>query len=828
LHQRAASVVKVSIDDPNPPNLSNMISIKRAVLLVLCLGAIVPSAGAQNSLDSQSGFGYSIDVDGGSVFVGEPLNHRFPGMVYVFQKDEMSEWSAVAELSGSESGVGDRFGNTVLASGDWLFASATGTRDTPGVVYAFLRNSEGVWTETAVIRPDSSEAGDAFGRSLAYSDGRLYVSNATHAASPKVFVFSLDTATGSWSQSSVLEAPTEGNHSAFGASLAADGDVLLVGTPRDELGSVRIYEMGDSGAWSNAGILHGFSRSHGNSEGDAPTGDAFGSFLNLVGETLYVTAPGADGYSGRVYSYRRGEDGSFHWSGTLTPFDGRPGFSFARSVAVTGNDVWVSALTPNKMSGATYLMHLSEDGRDVMSAQKRYEPRVLPQTFYGETMAADGDIVAVGAYQDVIRSGAVYVYERDPMSGTFSTGSKLMAPTLGEYSSVVGKKIKCEDGDAAGFGCDHVDLVSFMSKRDLGAPSGILMNDLWGWTDDQTGKEYALAGRNDGTSFVDISDPANPVYLGFLPRTAGSPASIWRDIKVYKDHAFIVADGAGAHGVQIFDLHTLRNVANPPVEFAETAHYDGIFSAHNIVINEETGFAYSVGNSQGGETCGGGSHIIDIRDPENPKFAGCFAHTATGRSGTGYTHDAQCVTYKGPDERFTDHEICFAANETAISIADVSDKDSTRAIARGDYPNPGYTHQGWLSEDHRYFFVNDELDEINGVTDGTRTLIWDVAQLDDPILVNEYVSANKASDHNLYVKGHYMYQSNYVSGLRVVDVSNVEAPVEVGHFDTVPWGSDRPGFGGSWSNYPFFKSGVIIVSSSEEGLFVLKRSEVDS
>ena len=178
---------------------------------------------------------------------------------------------------------------------------------------------------------------------------------------------------------------------------------------------------------------------------------------------------------------------------------------------------------------------------------------------------------------------------------------------------------------------------------------------------------------------------------------------------MYNNYAFIVADGAGAHGVQIFDLTQLRDVQNRPAEFEESAHYDGIFSAHNIVINEQTGFAYTVGNRSGGETCAGGSHMINIQDPLNPVFAGCFAHVDTGRQGTGYTHDGQCVTYAGPDERYTGQEICFGANETAVSIADVTDKDDPVAIASGTYPNPGYTHQGWLSDDHRYFFVNDEL-----------------------------------------------------------------------------------------------------------------------
>ena len=105
---------------------------------------------------------------------------------------------------------------------------------------------------------------------------------------------------------------------------------------------------------------------------------------------------------------------------------------------------------------------------------------------------------------------------------------------------------------------------------------------------------------------------------------------MWRDIKVHDDHAFVVADNAGAHGVQVFDLALLRDVTDPPVTFEPTARYDGVHSAHNIVINEETGFAYVVGASGGGETCGGGLQMVDIRDPQNPVFAGCFADAGNG------------------------------------------------------------------------------------------------------------------------------------------------------------------------------------------------------
>jgi choice-of-anchor B domain-containing protein len=265
------------------------------------------------------------------------------------------------------------------------------------------------------------------------------------------------------------------------------------------------------------------------------------------------------------------------------------------------------------------------------------------------------------------------------------------------------------------------------------------------------------------------------------------------------------------------------------VTFTEDARYDRIHSAHNIAINTETGYAYTVGNSDGGETCGGGLHMVDIRDPKSPTFAGCFSDPATGRQKTGYTHDAQCVVYRGPDEDYRGREICFGSNETALSIADVTDKQDPVAVAVAEYPNVGYTHQAWLTEDHRYLLLDDEMDELHGLVEHTRTLIWDVSDLDDPVLAEEFLNPNSVSiDHNQYVVGDKVYQSNYVAGLRILDISDIENPREVGFFDTVPYGSDGPRFDGSWSNYPFFESGVIVVTSGDEGLFLLRyRSEDD-
>ena len=382
-------------------------------------------------------------------------------------------------------------------------------------------------------------------------------------------------------------------------------------------------------------------------------------------------------------------------------------------------------------------------------------------------------------------------------------------------------QVRCEGGTADGFPCDRVDLLAVLAPEQLGAGGDTLLNDVWGWTDPETGKEYAIVGRTNGTAFVDVSDPLRPRYVGDLPATAGSAPSQWRDAKVFRDHLFVVAGGSIRHGMQVFDLTRLRS-APEARGFAPAATYEGVESSHNIAISEETGFAYLVGSEGEGETCGGGSHIVDINEPLSPVFAGCFAHLDTGRRGTGYTHDAQCVIYRGPDEDRQGREICAGGNETAFSFADVTDKANPVPLAAISYPGVGYAHQGWFSEDHRYFYGNDELDGFIRELDGSRVLVFDVSDLEDPVLLNEYFGPTKASTHNLYVRGHRLYMANNLGGFLVLDLTDPETPATAGSFDTTPSSGDEGGFGGAWSVYPFFESGTILLSSRREGLFLLR------
>ena len=361
-------------------------------------------------------------------------------------------------------------------------------------------------------------------------------------------------------------------------------------------------------------------------------------------------------------------------------------------------------------------------------------------------------------------------------------GSINSLSTKAEVSSIK-NKIECTGGVAGSYECNEIDLMAYMDKTDIGGSSNTSLNDIWGWTDPTTQKEYALVGLSNGTSFVDISDAENPIYLGRLPTHTNN--STWRDIKVYNNHAFIVSE-AGGHGMQVFDLTELRNVTNPPIQFTATAHYGQFGNAHNIFINEDTGFAYAVGTS----TCGpGGLHIVDISNPVAPAKAACVSDPSTGRSGTGYVHDVQCVVYNGPDTEHIGKEICVGSNETNVWVADLStksdDSSGAKTIGLGSYDDY-YTHQGWLTEDHRYFIQNDELDENNGAVNNTRTLIWDLEDLDNPTIETTYFGPTPSIDHNNYVIGNYVYMSHYTSGLRILDITDISNPSEAAFFDVYP------------------------------------------
>lgn len=776
--------------------------------LLFC-GLLIFTAGFSNASASpeslRDAYGSSLLVVDGDLLVGETSGFSNTGMVHVLRRNDRGSWDVVQTLTSPDAAIGDRFGSLTAQDGGVLVISSPGALGGFGAVYVYRADTRGTWQFEARLTTQASQS-DGFGSAIAVMGDMVAVGAPGNTnGTGMVHIFQ---ASAGWQETMILDPPAAAEGNRFGTALTMAGSDLAVGSPGAGDGNGRI-DLFSAVDLSVAGAI-------------LPDADQEGARLGTAlyghGARLFAADPRAERGMGKVTVYRlRGRSWSVEKELGPQAEDSRE--FFGSGMAGSDEEIWIAAPLANEANGAVYryaagnlepmgtLTHVVEGGR----------------TGFGSAVAVSATVAAVGMPGHDYGLGSAVVYERDGRDWI-----KIAAYNrpVADLPSMTNAPVECTDGNAGEFDCGNVDMVSFISLKDLRMNRGVRLNDVWGWTDTETGREYGLIGHMEAMVFVDVTDASNPVVLGELPRTEGSPGSTWRDMKVFKDHAFVVADGAGQHGMQVFDLRRLRDWPGSFQVYEPDVLYTGIASSHNIVINQESGYAYAVGNSSGGETCGGALHMIDINDPRNPTFVGCFNDPKTG-NGSGATHDAQCVNYQGPDAEHRGKEICVGSNGSAISIADVSDKEHPIAISQGTYPNSAYVHQGWFTDDHRYFYQNDEGDEINGMADRTRTMIWDLTDLDEPEMIAEYFGDTNSTDHNLYVKGDFMYQTNNASGLRIIDIRDRANPVEVGFFDTTPNNLNVAGFDGTWSSFPYFESGNILVNSRREGLFILKKRQLD-
>ena len=554
---------------------------RRMLPLVLGLALGLPAGvGAQQ-------FGGALAVSGDQVLVGEAGNGTMSGIVWTFGRTAAG-WAETGQVTVSDQvRAPDGFGRAIATQGDWLWAGAPLEADGAGAVYVFRADGGGGWERTA--RLEAPEGARAFGSAIALAEGVAIVSSpAADDGRGAVFSYTLGP-DGSASQGMALRRAEDVATEGFGAALALDGETLLVGTREsgDAPPVVFAFARGSSGEWTATGTL------------EAPSlqeRSGFGASLAVRDGFALVGAPTLRESGGAVFAFSRGPEG-WAMEARLGPLLPEPNAQFGSSVDFDGGDILIGA--PGSGVGAGTLYAYRRD-----AAGQWREASILLRSPLGErsgfagAAAPSAGLLVLGAMGLDSGAGAAVVYERSA-TGLWEEGGTLVNDHRG-FPALAGAEIECDEGQADVFECRDVNITAFLPIKDIGGSRGTRVNDLWGWTDPETGREIAIVGRTDGTSFVDVSDPYNPRFLGDLPATEGSRHMIWRDIKVYRDHAYIVADAALEHGVQVFDLRQLRDVGATPVTFEETYLYDGIHSAHNIVINEETGFAYAVGNSGGG------------------------------------------------------------------------------------------------------------------------------------------------------------------------------------------------------------------------------------
>ncbi|MEW5798865.1 MAG: choice-of-anchor B family protein [Bacteroidota bacterium] len=305
-------------------------------------------------------------------------------------------------------------------------------------------------------------------------------------------------------------------------------------------------------------------------------------------------------------------------------------------------------------------------------------------------------------------------------------------------------------------------------------------SNCWGYVA-PGGKEYALLGTAIGTQIVDISTDTLK-EVAFIP----GPSSGWREMKVYQHYAYVVTEGNGA-GLQIIDLDSMKLV--------KTITTTQIPSGHTVSI--EGKYLYINGARYGN----GGIVVLDLTNPVDPVVVGEYQ--------TQYVHD--CIVKN-------DTIYAAAIYGVGLDILDATNKADIKRINLVHYPFAG-THNTDVSTDGKYVFTTDEINgDPNQLGDIVR--VWDKSDINNVKLVGTYIAKPKTVAHNIHVKGNYGFVSHYTEGLRVIDISNPEIPVEVAYYDT--YNGSGHSYAGNWGTFPYYQSNKVIASDMSGGLFVFK------
>jgi len=463
-------------------------------------------------------FGWSVAVDGDVALVGAYLDDdkgTDSGSVYVFSRDGSGNWTE-QKLTASDGAAGDQFGWSVAVDGDVALVGAYLDDDNQGLssgsAYVFIHDGSGNWTEQKLTASDLAEADD-FGWSVAV-DGDVALVGARGdddkgTDSGSVYVFSRD-GSGNWTEQK-LTASDGAIGDEFGRSVAVDGGVALVGAYLDDdkgtdSGSVYVFSRDGSGNWTEQKLT----------ASDGAIGDDFGWSVAVDGDVALVGARDDDDddkgiNSGSVYVFSR--DGSGNWTEQkLTASDGAIGDEFGRSVAVAGDVALVGARDDDKgiNSGSVYVF--SRDGSGNWTEQKLTASDGAAADEFGWSVAVDGDVALVGAYQDFdngITSGSAYIF-----SFTDADGDGLRGDTGADNCPAHNNPTQTDtDGDGEGDVCDddddndgYTDLDELANgtdpKSNASVPldtDGDFVSDLNDSDDDNDGlsdTEEALLGTN--------------------------------------------------------------------------------------------------------------------------------------------------------------------------------------------------------------------------------------------------------------------------------------------------------------------------------------------
>lgn len=315
----------------------------------------------------------------------------------------------------------------------------------------------------------------------------------------------------------------------------------------------------------------------------------------------------------------------------------------------------------------------------------------------------------------------------------------------------------------------------------------------WGYTAPD-GKEYGILGCHMGLQIVDVTDSTSVREVYFKPSNLNfnnpDQGHAWREMKVYSHYLYAVSE-ADSSGVEIFDLQYLPDSVGYIGKYFLPRH------RKTHTISQSGPYLYLNGaNSAFGQ----GTIILDLTNPVHPVKRGSW--------NTEYVHDSRTVN----DTMYTSN-----IYTGKLAIFDVTNKDSIKLITSFlTSPNP-FTHNSAVTKDRRYIFTTDET-----INPAGKLKIWNISDLTNITFTANWQPTGITNTivHNIEIYGDTAVIAHYQSGIRVLNISNPVAPVEIGWYDTYPSANTNQ-FTGCWGVFKF-PSGKIIGSDMQTGLYILK------
>jgi len=372
-----------------------------------------------NDGTSSDYFGTSVAIAGDTAIVGAPGDNSSRGAAYIFVRNG-NVWTQQAKLVAADGQSQDSFGGRVaISSNDTVVVSAYQdyvTAPQQGSVYVFVRNGT-TWTAQEKLVADDGAEGDFFGGRVAiWGDtivvGSIYDNIGSKADQGSVYVFVRSG--GAWTQQAHLTASDGTKEDWFGYGVVIDGDMILIGAPRDNdfKGSAYIFTR-DGNVWTQSTKLLA---------SDGAAQDRFGWNVDLAhtlsGTFAAIGAPTdtiAGVEQGSVYIFSRPQFGTWSQTQKLTAPDGAAENQFGWSVAlssITGSTLIVGANQSEGESGSAYVFRRS--GTVWTQTQKLKAFDSAAGDNFGHSVSISGDTFIVGSPSDAVGSnnaqGSVYTF----------------------------------------------------------------------------------------------------------------------------------------------------------------------------------------------------------------------------------------------------------------------------------------------------------------------------------------------------------------------------------------------------------------------------------